>query len=102
MVRINLDKMFEMKEKPRLEWMDILAGGMIYIGFLLFLVILHLGAISFLGDLGDMFSTAFNVMVNFYVGMIIFGLVGMIIQLLRWLVWSISIPEWKKKGGGFK
>lgn len=92
-----LDKIFQVKEKPRLDWMDVVGAAAIYIGFLMFLIALHLMAIDETGNTADVLSTAFTVFLRIYVTAVIFGLAGIIIQLLRWLTWSVTIPDWKKE-----
>jgi len=83
--------------EPRMNWRDLLAGMLIYLGFLFFLVVLHLLAINNIGYTKEVLITLFQVSMYIYIGMVIFGFVGILIQLLRWLTWSVETATWQKK-----
>ena len=89
--------MFDIKKEPRLEFTDLIAALFIYLGFILFLICLHLLSINTRGYTSDVLSTTFTIFLSVFIGLFIFGIVGIITQLLRWLTWSIKTPKWKKK-----
>lgn len=85
-----------MMTKPELDWTKVLAGGMVLLGMLFFLVGLHVMTISTGGGVSQVLGTVFKVFLSLFVGCLLFGLVGVIIQLLRWLAWKVTTPEWKQ------
>ena len=85
------------EREPRMNWSDIIAGAFIYFGLLCFLFSLHVVAIQSTGNMADVMSTAFSVFLTIYGIAVILGFVGVVIQLLRWLTWSINTADWKKK-----
>jgi len=87
------------KQEPRIEFTDLLACLGIYLGFLFFLIGLHLLVINGNGNIQSVLSTVFKVFVTIYSTSVVFGLVIVITQLLRWLTWSVTTAEWEKKKG---
>lgn len=85
------------KKEPRMEISDGIAALFIYLGLLMFLILIHLFTINSIGANYETLLTLFKVYLNLYVGLLIFGVVALIIHLLRWLAWSITTPEWSKK-----
>ena len=83
--------------KPSLDWTKILAGGMIILGMLFFLICIHILSISTGGGVSQVLGTSFRVFLWLFVSCIIFGFVGILIQLLRYLVWKINTPEWQQR-----
>jgi len=88
-------KMIE--KEPRMEWSDIIAGALIYLGILCLLFCLHIVSIQSTGNLADVMATAFSVFLTIYIVAVIFGFVGILVQFLRWLTWSVKTADWKKK-----
>jgi len=84
------------KQEPRMEWLDVVAAGFIYLGFLLFLVAFHIITINSEGDINTVLNYTFMSFVTIYTITIIFGFVGVLIQLFRWATWQIDTPQWKK------
>lgn len=89
--------MYEIKKQPRLDWQDGVGALLIYVGTLLFLVVLHVQSIDNPGNVGEVYGTVFSVMLMIYIGFVIFGIVGLIVHLLRWLTWSVTTSDWEKK-----
>lgn len=92
----------KIKKEPELDWQKVIAGGLIYLGFLLFLVALHIVAINTDGDTQSVMNTVFLVFLSIYMTAIFFGLGGLIIQFLRWLTWIATTPKWLRKKGRTK
>lgn len=86
-------------KKPDLDWKKILGVGMVMIGMLFFLVSIHITAISTTGSVSAVLATTFKVFLYIYVGCVVFGMAGIVIQMLRWLTWKIETPEWKQNEG---
>lgn len=86
-------------KEPRIEYSDIFSIALAYLGFILFLVALHLLTINALGYTRDILNTTFIVFTVFFIAALIFGLVGAIGHILHWLSWSVSVADWKKKEG---
>lgn len=86
------------KQEPRLEWVDLIAFFLIYLGLLFFAIILHILAINTGGATQSVMNTLFITYLSIYISTLVFGLVAIIIQLLRWLTWAASTPSWQKKG----
>lgn len=84
-------------KEPRMEWVDIIAAGFIYLGFLLFLVALHLLTVSAVGNINSVLNKVFIVFVTIYSISVTFGLIGFFAQLLRWITWQVITPAWQKK-----
>ena len=87
----------EIKREPSLDWARLVGGLMIYIGVLMFLIILHLLAINESGNTASVLVTTFKVFIYIYIAMVFFGLAGAVIHLLKWLTWTVTTPEWKKE-----
>ena len=88
---------YELDKEPKLEITKVISYGMIYLGYLLFLVALHISSITIQNiKAKDVMVTTFSIFLMIYVGMLIFGLVGIVAQFLKWLVWQIQTPQWKK------
>ena len=88
---------YELKREPRLNIVDIIGAFLVYMGLLLFLVALHIIAINQTGNTAEVLSGAFSVFVTIYSFIVIFGIVAVIVQLLKWVTWSINMPAWKKR-----
>lgn len=86
-----------LSKEPRIDISDLVAGACIVIGLLLFLVVLHSLTIQTTGDLNSLLNTVFIVFLNIFITIIIFLGIWVIARLLMWLVWSLSMPAWKKK-----
>lgn len=84
-------------KEPRMEWVDIIAAAFIYLGFLMFLIALHLLTISTVGNVSSVLNTVFKVFVTIYSTTVIFGLIGLFVQLMRWVTWQVITPAWQKK-----
>lgn len=84
-------------KEPRMEWVDVIAAGFIYLGFLLFLVALHLLVINSVGNTQSVLNKIFIVFVTIYSTAVVFGMIGLIVQLLRWVAWQVITPAWEKK-----
>lgn len=80
---------------------DVLAGGMVYLGFLLFLVAFHLITINTSGNMNTVLNGVFIALVSIFVGMLIFGITLVIIQMFRYLTYQITTPNWKKRKGEY-
>ena len=88
---------FEVRRRPNWDWTEILAGGLVYIGFLIFLVILHIWSITEAGNTQAVLTEVYVVFLYIYIAAIIFGMVAVVWKLLKWLTWSINMPTWKKE-----
>lgn len=89
---------FEIKEEPRLEWSDLVGGGIICLGFFFFIIAIHLLAITATdADVTAVLNTVFIVFLYIYIAMIVFALVGIIVQILRWLTWVVTTPRWERE-----
>lgn len=89
--------MFEIKKEPSMDWINLLAGLSVYMGLLLFLISLHIITISSSGDVFTILNATFIVFLWVYIGAAVFGVVGIVIHLLRWLTWKTTTPEWQQK-----
>ena len=85
------------KTEPRMDVKQIFAGLFAAMGMLLFLVVIHLLAITKTGDTQTVLQGVFTTFLWIYVALIIFGFSYVIIHFLKWLVWSISTPTWLKE-----
>lgn len=85
------------KKEPLISWVPVAGIGLVMLGILLFLGVLHLLAINTSGGTSTVLSSMFTIFLWVYVSSIIFGVSALIIQLLRWLTWSINTPGWRKK-----
>ena len=88
-----------MKNEPRLEWMDLVGALLIYIGALLFLVVLHVLSLNYTGAASDVLRTVFIVYLWVYIGLVIFGFIGVLIQIFRWLTYKATTPVWEQRKG---
>jgi hypothetical protein len=86
----------QIKQEPRIAIQDIVAGAMILLGALLFLIVLHLMTIQTVGDVNSVMNTTFMVFLTIFIMIAIFFGVWIIYKLLAWLVWIVTIPAWKK------
>lgn len=84
------------KKEPRMEYSDLLAFLLIYLGLLIFIITLHLITINTNGFTSNVMNRIFIISLSIYIGGVIFGVVYEIIHLLRWLVWTVSTPIWEK------
>lgn len=83
--------------KPDLSIPKALGGGMVALGFLLFLVGLHLLTINTTGDTATVLRWVFIPMLWVYVGLLFMGIITVLYLILYWLVWFVSVPNYKKK-----
>ena len=87
-----------MKSEPILSISALIGGLMVYLGYLLFLVMLHLSAIlTESARASSVLVTVFIVFLSVYVAMLIFGLVAVVIHVLRWLTYKVTTPKWKQE-----
>lgn len=75
---------------------DIFSGLFVFIGLLLFIVVLHLLTINTVGDTSSVLNTVFIVFLRIFEVLLIFVGIWVIIHFLKWLVWVISTPQWLK------
>ena len=87
----------QIKEEPRIAIQDLIAGAMILLGALLFLIVIHIMTIQTVGDVNTVMNATFNVFLTIFVMIAIFFGVWVIYKLLSWLVWIVTIPAWKKQ-----
>ncbi len=91
---------FEMKQEPRLEWTDLVGGGLICLGLLFFLIAIHILAITSTdANVTEVLETVFVVYLYIYIAIIIFAFVGIVVQLLRWITWVVTTPKWERDEG---
>lgn len=93
----NRSQGFNLKKEPRLDWVIVLGFFLVYLGLMLFIIVLHIMAIDTTGNVQSVLNTTFIIFLVIYVAGLIFGLVGAIIQLLRWITWIVVTPDWMKK-----
>lgn len=86
-------------DKPRINWTDIIAGALIYLGFLLFLVALHILAINSSGNTQEVLNNVFSTFTYIYGFATIIAVSGVLIHIIRFAAWQVNTPNWKKKGG---
>lgn len=86
----------EIKNEPKLDWIKVAGGGLIHIGFLLLLSVVHILAINTIGGTHDVLTGLRIILIYIFIASIIICFAAIIIHLLRWLTWSISTPEWQK------
>jgi len=84
------------KQKPRIKIADIFAAMMIFLGFLMFIIMLHILAINTTGNTQDVLNTVFIVFLRIWEYSLIFAFAAVIIHILRYLVWQITTPKWLK------
>lgn len=84
------------KKEPRMEYKDVFAAFFVIIGYLLFLVIVHLMRLSTSGYIHDNLNTIFLIMLRTLYGILILGISFLIIHFLKWLVWTTTTPKWLK------
>lgn len=94
------DNIYSLKKEPKLSILVILGYGFIYIGFLIFLYTLHIIAINTTGNTQSSIYALFKIFIPLYVSGIIFGLVAILVKLLKWMTWQATTPNWVKKNGG--
>jgi len=85
------------RNQPRLRISDIFAGLFFFIGFLLFIILLHIMAINAEGNTKDVLNTTFIVMLRIWETLLIFSGVGILIHLIRYMVWQTTTPHWVKE-----
>lgn len=85
------------EQEPKMDWTQVLGGGLVYLGILMFLIILNLLMINTIGDTRDVLTTTFTVCVSIYSGALIFGVVMIVFKLLKWITWCVTTPNWMKK-----
>lgn len=84
------------KQEPRMDVRDIFGGMFIVLGFLLFLINLHLMTINESGNTQSVLNTTFIIFLRIFEVLLILAMAYLIIHFLRWLVWSITTPKWMK------
>lgn len=82
-----------------MDWKDLIAGALIYLGLLLFLISLHIIKINTTGTTRSVLNTTFIVFVGIYGISVILSFVGMLTQVLRWVTWITTTPNWIRKRG---
>lgn len=83
--------------KPNLDWTKIVGVACIYFGVLIFIIAIHIAAISTTGDVADTLSMTFRVVLYMYYAGLIFGGAGLIIKFLKWVTWQTQTPEWERR-----
>lgn len=84
------------KREPNVDWVGVIGGGFVFLGFLLFLIALNVTTLNTTGDTRSVLEGAFTIFVGVYTVSGVLALAGVIIQLLRWLTWAASTPVWAK------
>lgn len=69
----------------------------IALGIILFLVNLHIMTIKEAGDVASVLNTTFIIFLRVTITLTIFAIAFLIIHLLKWMVWNLTTPTWKKK-----
>ena len=93
----------EIRRVPRLDWVDLVGGLLVYFGFLAYLTTFHLIAINEAdADVRAVMGTVFSVFLYLYVVAVVFGFVGVVIQFFRWLTYMATTPKWLRMKGGDK
>jgi hypothetical protein len=85
-----------MTKEPRLDWIQVAGVACLYLGYLLFLSVLHLLAINSGGSTATVLNGLFVAFTGVFIAMVIFGFVFLIIRLLSWLTWVATQPDWFK------
>ena len=86
------------KKEPKFSIKSLVGYLIIYLGYLLFLIGLHLCAITSSNpNTASVMNTTFMVFLVIYVGMIFFGFAGIVIKLLTWLTYQATTPKWLRK-----
>lgn len=85
--------------KPTINLGSIVGAAIIYFGLLLFIISLHIITIDAEGNIQAVLNTTFIVFLWIYIGSVIFGIIGLLIQFLKYIYWQATTPEWMKKGG---
>ena len=84
------------EQEPRIRWLDAVAGGCIYLGFLLFLVVLHILTINSTGDTSTVMNGVFTAFIGVFIAITIFSMIGIVVHFMKWITWTVSMPAWKK------
>jgi hypothetical protein len=84
------------KAEPRMDIRDIFGAFFIALGFLLFLINLHLMTINESGNTQDVLNTTFMIFLYIFEVLLILAMAFIIIHFLKWLVWSVQTPKWMK------
>lgn len=86
------------KKEPKLSINAVIGGLLVYLGYLLFLICIHITTLLTQNtETKAMLTTTFTVFLSFYVTLIVFGFAAVIIQFLRWLTYHATTPAWKKE-----
>lgn len=85
------------KQQPRVRFADIFAALFFFLGYLMFLIVLHVLTINAEGNTQDMLNTTFIIALRVFETLLIFAMVGVVIHFLRYMVWQISTPKWLKE-----
>lgn len=91
-----------MNQKPRIRIADLVAAFAIIFSMLIFLIMLFLFSVNSSGATYEILNTLFTIFLRIFEGTLLFGGVGLIIQLLRIMAWYIITPKWlqeRYKGG---
>lgn len=84
-------------QEPRIAIKDVFAALFIGLGLILFIINLHIMTIDETGNRQDVMNTTFIIFLRVFEILLLLGMTYVIIHLLRWLVWSLNTPVWKKK-----
>jgi hypothetical protein len=84
-------------KEPRIRFGDIFGAFFVAVGLLIVVVIIHILAINSEGNTQEVLETTFIVALRVYITLVIFGMAGIIIHLLRYMVWQVTTPKWIKK-----
>jgi len=87
---------------PRLKYSDLFAGLFFYIGLIMYLGLIHIVTIQTTGDVNSVMNTIFIVGVIIFMALFIFGMVYLLVLVMKWCYYLIITPAWQKnqdKGG---
>ena len=87
------------KNEPKFKLMSIFAYLSFTLGFIMFLVVLHLISIQTVGGVSSVISKTFIIFLIIFRAYLTFSFVFLVIHLLKWLTWQVSTPKWVKREG---
>lgn len=84
-------------EKPKIDISNILGITLLFLGFLVFLIIIHIEAINATGNTQSVLNTTFSVFIYIFSFSLILAVVALLIHLMTIIGWYTTTPNWKKK-----